>query len=376
MTSSLQTPKIINTPISLEAKQDSNLPIDADISISQVEQELALNPDKIKYSLKDTIHLVIARLLNSRNPKMFFSVVWDCLMYALFLVTKIHWFETQHWKFYHWYGAKYARKYETQTGYDFNGIQFPKLDIERNGATLFSVLMDTFGSWLFNNGDNSEKFYKKHDKHSIEGLYLYKGNAAVNKGKNAGQEKNIDITIHEGDTVLDIGAWVGDFSVLSAVYGATAYAFEPSPETLPLLENTIELNKELLSSKKGKIIPVGLAAGNKNQQTGLQLVEARGGSTKMVSLDEADFIIETVKLDDWVKDNNIKVDFIKSDIEGSERVMLEGASWILKTQAPVLSICTYHYPEDAELLANIILKTNPEYSIVQNRMKLFAWVEK
>ena len=39
--------------------------------------------------------------------------------------------------------------------------------------------------------------------------------------------------------------------------------------------------------------------------------------------------IQVTTLDKWVKENNVpRVDFIKADIEGAERLMLEGAQWV------------------------------------------------
>ena len=85
-------------------------------------------------------------------------------------------------------------------------------------------------------------------------------------------------------------------------------------------------------------------------------------------------IISCVKLDNWATDNKIsKIDFIKADIEGAERKMLLGAKDILKYYAPRLSICTYHFPDDPEVIKNIILDANPNYIIDQESHKLFAY---
>jgi hypothetical protein len=54
--------------------------------------------------------------------------------------------------------------------------------------------------------------------------------------------------------------------------------------------------------------------------------------------------------------------------------MLMGAKYVLKTFAPILSICTYHNPEDPVILANIIREANPNYKIIQRKMKLYAYV--
>ncbi|GHT02290.1 hypothetical protein AGMMS50276_32120 [Synergistales bacterium] len=39
-------------------------------------------------------------------------------------------------------------------------------------------------------------------------------------------------------------------------------------------------------------------------------------------------------------------------------------------------ICTYHLPDDPEVLADIIKEANPAYNIVQKKMKLYASVPK
>ena len=80
-------------------------------------------------------------------------------------------------------------------------------------------------------------------------------------------------------------------------------------------------------------------------------------------------------LDAFVEANGItKIDYIKSDIEGFERNLLRGAQQTLKRLAPKLAICTYHFPDDPQVLESLILKANPNYTVVHLRHKLFAMV--
>jgi FkbM family methyltransferase len=85
--------------------------------------------------------------------------------------------------------------------------------------------------------------------------------------------------------------------------------------------------------------------------------------------------IPITTLDKFVQEQNLKkVDFIKADIEGSERDMLKGAYGVLKEFAPKLALCTYHLPDDPQVLENIILESNPNYKVKHISKKLFAAV--
>ncbi len=101
-----------------------------------------------------------------------------------------------------------------------------------------------------------------------------------------------------------------------------------------------------------------------------------GGNSFNIQSGDGNTTLEITTLDTWAKKNDIKkIDFIKSDIEGYERHMLSGATTILREHQPILSICTYHLPDDREVIKNIILKANPNYTIIQRKMKLFAFVK-
>jgi hypothetical protein len=87
--------------------------------------------------------------------------------------------------------------------------------------------------------------------------------------------------------------------------------------------------------------------------------------------------IKITALDNFVHEQKLeRVDFIKSDIEGAERDMLKGARGVLKEFAPKLALCTYHLPDDPEVMEALIKDANPDYKVVHIRKKLFAACKK
>jgi FkbM family methyltransferase len=248
----------------------------------------------------------------------------------------------------------FKKRFLKSDRYDFNGILLPKVN---DVTTLRYIYEDVLSIYTEKNDDYNYKIVDEVGKNSNEGSFCYIG------------PKGEDITIHSNDVVIDAGAWIGDFSAYCAKKGAISYAFEPTESTIELLKKTIKFNH---AENFIKIVPFGL--GNKegiinftNNDLGSANRFDKNGSVQ----------IQVVTLDNWVKENNIKkIDFIKADIEGYERNMLIGASGILKKFQPTLSICTYHLADDPEVLQKIILDINPNYKIIQRKMKLFAYVNK
>jgi len=236
------------------------------------------------------------------------------------------------------------RHYSKKDHLDLYGIKIPKFILEEKNGFVLEQFLDFVVPYFSNDYPLAG-----------EGPYLY------NKVK-----------INTGDIVIDAGANIGMFSALASRLGAIVYAFEPIEKIREkYLKRTASLNPNI------NIIPLALS--NKKENNVLMKGDFGGASiiSKLQPSGDISEEVSTITLDEWVKQNNIpKVDFIKADIEGAERLMLEGAQWVLKTYAPKLAICTYHLPDDKEVLTKLILQANPNYKIEYAWAKLYAWVEK
>ena len=179
------------------------------------------------------------------------------------------------------------------------------------------------------------------------------------------------VNLSSGDVVLDLGSNLGLFSVYAVSKGCVSYAFEPSSALYEILERHNTLN-----GSKIKVVPyaasnaVGQATfyldANMSCNNSLLADQVNGGSA---------LTIQQTTIDEFVKQEKLeRVDFIKADIEGAERLMLEGAQQTLKNFAPKLALCTYHLPDDKEVLTELILKANPNYKIEYKWKKLYAHV--
>lgn len=174
------------------------------------------------------------------------------------------------------------------------------------------------------------------------------------------------VQLKDGDVVFDCGANIGIFSAVAAWKGANVYAFEP------LQECFTQLQKQSVICSDGRIFPVNFALSDHCGRETIFFSENGMTEASLFGTGEKQSV-EVITIDEYVRKNNIKhVDFIKADIEGAERDMLSGAKETLRKFAPKLAICTYHRPDDKEVLSNIIMEANPDYHIEYKWKKLYA----
>lgn len=241
-------------------------------------------------------------------------------------------------------------------GYHIKDIRLPMLDGKKEYDLYGFIWEDTFSSYMFSNDNYDEAIFDYYDSICSECIYGLVSD-------------KVNVTVEPGDIVIDAGSWIGDFAAYASVKGATTYAFEPSDDLYVYLEQTAKLNRNIIPVKQGLSDESGTAELysspiGKSEQNSMTIKKGYIRST-----------IHSTRLDDFVRENHLpRVDFIKADIEGFERRMLAGAQEILARFAPKLALCTYNLPDDPQVMADLILKANPKYNIVQKRMKLFASV--
>jgi FkbM family methyltransferase len=134
--------------------------------------------------------------------------------------------------------------------------------------------------------------------------------------------------LKEGETVVDCGAYIGEFTLYAAKAvgpSGRVIAFEPDPAIYKRLMANIELNGF-----------ANVAALNKGVWSRAGTLKFVGDSIKGYSFmsaekDAAAIDVPVVSLDDELKSLNItKVDFIKMDVEGAELEALKGMARTLK----------------------------------------------
>jgi FkbM family methyltransferase len=129
-----------------------------------------------------------------------------------------------------------------------------------------------------------------------------------------------DFEIHENDTIVDIGAHIGVFSIFASQSAkrGIVYAIEPIKENFEMLKDNIEINRIQ------NIIPIENAVSDKTGSKQIFL-----GDTGMHSFyfDRGNkrTDVRTISFKDFIEQNEIsRIDLLKMDCEGAEYEILFG----------------------------------------------------
>lgn len=152
-------------------------------------------------------------------------------------------------------------------------------------------------------------------------------------------EKYIEHSYIPNTNIIDIGAHIGTFSLMASKYisdKSHIYSFEPVYSEIL----TMNINENNLTDKV-KIFPIGLSNKQEKLESGLIdfSIDGNYGYTRIDTLKEANelskYIINVEKFDDLNIDN---ISFMKIDVEGNERNVLEGACNSIVKNTPTILI--------------------------------------
>lgn len=128
-----------------------------------------------------------------------------------------------------------------------------------------------------------------------------------------------------GDTVVDIGANIGLYSMAAAARGASVHAFEPVPATVARLRRSLSLNPDLTS--RVTVHAEGLSSDPGTLTLHTQSLQDYSGhaSAHRSAEDQGDAIdVPISTLDEELQEIARPVRLVKIDVEGHESAVLEG----------------------------------------------------
>ena len=160
-------------------------------------------------------------------------------------------------------------------------------------------------------------------------------------GRSSSQISILMRSVEKGDVVFDVGANVGEFTILlahSVGFQGKIHAFEPVPPTferlcrkveMTRLGNQIVLNRCAVSDNTGRStirMPAGVS-------TEASLVTHSVASWCSKSITSYDCAMDT--LDSYARNKGIdSINFVKIDVEGAEILVLKGMRAILAGSSP------------------------------------------
>jgi FkbM family methyltransferase len=163
----------------------------------------------------------------------------------------------------------------------------------------------------------------------------------------------------EGDTVVDIGAHCGQYSlIMAAMCGQTGsvVAFEPDPYAREKLMHNLSLNPQI----KRPIVESCAVS----DESGSALLYSRGGNSLSslartgvgVTADKPEEIrVPLLTLDSYLSERDLPMPrWVKIDAEGAEIRILKGATQVLSSDAGIVcELHPYAWPEFGNTLAEL-----------------------
>jgi len=149
--------------------------------------------------------------------------------------------------------------------------------------------------------------------------------------------------IRSNDVVLDVGANIGCTSILFGNLAEKVYCFEPSPTTFGYLEKNVK------NARLDRVTPVNVGLGKESGMFELTFSQSdrSGGFVSNVTSASQGHQVEQIKIikgDDFMNESKVpKIDFIKIDVEGFEKSVIEGLSATIARDQPIVVLELNHW---------------------------------
>lgn len=157
----------------------------------------------------------------------------------------------------------------------------------------------------------------------------------------------------KGEVVVDGGGFTGDtfleYREINPDYGKY-YIFEPDPENFKVLSENLNGYEAIEAINKG--------LGEKDDKLVFYIRAGATTSDKGDLVCDEKMVLPVTSIDKVV--NGGRVDFIKLDVEGSEREALLGSVETIRKYSPNLAVCVYHKPMDIVELPLLLHELCPE----------------
>jgi FkbM family methyltransferase len=179
--------------------------------------------------------------------------------------------------------------------------------------------------------------------------------------KTLGDEAELKLTkffiknLKENDVFYDIGANYGFYSCLATEFCKEVHLFEPSPRIINYLKKNI--------LKYSNVFLNNLAVSNKNEIIEIYFDKKSSGITtsNKNAIKRLDFNLDkrektrAITLDEYIK-NHPYPTIIKIDIEGSEKMAIEGGKDFLKNESPIIAMEIWSQKNNGEISTEAVEK--------------------
>tara|TARA_B100000886_G_scaffold338235_2_gene300627 strand:- start:213 stop:1025 length:813 start_codon:yes stop_codon:yes gene_type:complete len=179
------------------------------------------------------------------------------------------------------------------------------------------------------------------NKYRVKLIVDYIGYISFGDRHNKAWSHCID-ALKPSDVFFDIGAHIGLYTLPSALklkFGKV-HAFEPGTYNLDVLKKHVNMNS--LYNVQIHDYLVGQEGKNVDFYENLNSMSPKNSISKVEKIDSFDHTIKRqISLDEYFLDKKIYPDVIKIDVEGSELLVLRGATRIIKQSTPKIYLSVH-----------------------------------